>query len=120
MGSLHQRADARATPMTNHAERSAGSRSSDIVLYGVYELSKLLTAPAPLEVTLARVLQLLSSFLDVRNGVIALLGEDGSPDVVVGAEWGTATAKRYVEALPERVIGQMVVTQMPLVVRDVA
>jgi Nif-specific regulatory protein len=102
------------------SDRPGPQRSPEIALYGVYELSKLLTATAQLEVTLARVLQLLSSFLDVRNGLIALLGEDGSPEVVVGSDCSPATAKRYFEALPERAIGHMVVAQMPLVVRNVA
>jgi Nif-specific regulatory protein len=95
-------------------------RSSDIALYGVYEISKLLTAPAKLEVTLARVLQLLASFLDMRHGLIAVLGEDGKPEIVVGAGWSHATARRYFDQLPERSIGQIIVTEMPLVVKDMA
>jgi Nif-specific regulatory protein len=100
------------------ARRAGSGRSSDVALYGVYEISRLLTAPGKLEVTLAKVLQLLSSFLDMRHGLIALLGEDGTPDVVVGSGWSEATAKRYFDHLPDRAIGQIVVTQMPLVVRD--
>lgn len=64
-----------------------GTRRSDVALVGVYEISKLLTAPARLETTLAGVLQLLSSFLDMRHGLIALLNEHGTPDVVVGSGW---------------------------------
>jgi Nif-specific regulatory protein len=101
-------ADTRGTP-----------HGSDVALFGVYEISKLLTAPAQLEVTLARVLQVLSSFLDMRSSLIALLGDDGSPEIVVGSGWTAATARRYFERLPERAIGQIVVTQMPLAVPDV-
>jgi Nif-specific regulatory protein len=108
-----------ATQLTKRSERRAGpARSSDVALYGVYEISKLLTAPGKLEVTLAKVLQLLSSFLDMRHGLIALLGENGSPEIVVGSGWSEATAKRYFDHLPERAIGRIVVTQMPLVVPD--
>jgi Nif-specific regulatory protein len=85
----------------------------------MYEISKLLTAPGKLEVTLTRLLQLLASFLDMRHGLIALLAENGSPEVVVGAGWSEATARRYFDQLPERSIGQLVVTEMPLVVQDV-
>jgi Nif-specific regulatory protein len=106
--------------MTNGSARSDSARSSDVALYGVYEISKLLTAPGKLEVTLARVLQLLASFLDMRNGLIAVLGENGSPEIVVGAGWSEATARRYFDQLPERSIGQLVVTEMPLVVQDVS
>ncbi|MGD0675055.1 MAG: nif-specific transcriptional activator NifA [Polyangiaceae bacterium] len=98
--------------------RATADRSPDVALYGVYEISKLLTAPGKLEVTLAKVLQLLSSFLDMRHGLIALLGENGRPEIVVGSGWSEATAKRYFDHLPERAIGRIVVTQMPLVVPD--
>lgn len=96
--------------------RAQGMRRSDIALVGVYEISKLLTAPARLETTLAGVLQLLSSFLDMRHGLIALLDEHGTPEVVVGSGWSEATAKRYFERLPERAIGRIIVTRMPLVI----
>ena len=60
---------------------------SEIALTGVYEISKILASPARLEVTLANVLNLLSSFMHMRDGVIALLGDDGTPEMVVGAGW---------------------------------
>lgn len=93
--------------------------SADIALYGVYEVSKLLTQPIRLETTLAKVLNLLSSFLDMRHGLIALLGDEGEPDVAVGSGWSEETAKRYFDNLPEKAIGQIVVTQMPLVIQNV-
>jgi len=99
--------------------RLTAARSSDIALYGIYEISKVLTAPGELDTTLGKVLQLLSSFLDMRHGLIALLAEDGAPELVVGSGWTRARAERHFERLPERVIGQIVVTQMPLVILDV-
>ena len=90
-----------------------------MALYGIYEISKLLSEPGRLEVVLARVMQVLASFLDMRNGLIALLDEEGDPEVVVGCGWSEATAKQYFERLPERAIGRIVVTQMPFVVDDV-
>ncbi len=89
-----------------------------MALYGVYEISKLLSEPGRLEVTLAKVVSLLSNFLDMRHGLIALLGDGGHAEIVVGSGWSDANAKRYFERLPERAIGQIVVTQMPLVVVD--
>ncbi|MGD0633400.1 MAG: nif-specific transcriptional activator NifA [Beijerinckiaceae bacterium] len=89
-------------------------------LYGVYEISKLLTSPARLETTLSSVMALLASFLDMRHGMIALLNEAGDPETAVGANWNEAAAMEYFERLPERAIGQIVVTKMPLVVLDVA
>jgi Nif-specific regulatory protein len=108
------------TQVKDASARVDSGRSSDIALYGVYEISKLLTAPAKLELTLARVLQLLASFLDMRHGLVAVIGEDGKPELLVGAGWSHATTKRYFDALPERCMGQIIVTEMPLVVQDVA
>jgi Nif-specific regulatory protein len=107
------------TQMTNGSALTDSARSSDVALYGMYEISKLLTAPGKLEGTLARVLRLLASFLDMRNGLIALIAENGSTEVVVGAGWSEATARRYFDQLPERSIGQLMVTAMPIVVQDV-
>jgi Nif-specific regulatory protein len=91
-------------------------RRSDIALVGIYEISKLLSMPARLESSLAGVLNLLASFLDMQHGLIALLREDGSTEMVVGSGWSEATAKRYFDMLPERAIGRIVVTRMPLVI----
>ncbi len=99
--------------------RPAVARSADIALYGIYEISKVLTAPGELDATLGKVLQLLSSFLDMRHGLIALLSADGTPELVVGSGWTRARAERHFQRLPERVIGQIVVTQVPLVILDV-
>ncbi|MGA2451149.1 MAG: nif-specific transcriptional activator NifA [Polyangiaceae bacterium] len=99
--------------------RPPPTRSADIALYGIYEISKALTAPGELDATLGRVVQLLSSFLDMRHGLIALLAEDGTAQLVVGSGWTRARAERHFGRLPERVIGQIVVTQVPLVVLDV-
>ncbi|MDD3443960.1 MAG: sigma 54-interacting transcriptional regulator, partial [Zavarzinia sp.] len=99
---------------------TGGVDRTEMALYGIYEISKLLAMPARLEVSLAGVLSLLSSFLDMRNGLIALLDEAGNPEVVVGSGWTEATAKRYFERLPERAIGRIVVTKTALVVENVA
>jgi Nif-specific regulatory protein len=100
------------------AEQRRVLRRSEIALVGVYEISKLLTMPARIEVSLAGVLQLLASFLEMRHGLIALLDEDGNPEMVVGSNWSESTAKLYFERLPQRAIGRIVVTKMPLVVEQ--
>ena len=88
-------------------------------LYGVYEISKLLTAPSRLEVTLAKVVQVLTSFLDMRLGLIAVLDDQGDPEIVVGSEWSEGNARRYFEDLPERAVGHIVATATPLVIRNI-
>lgn len=93
---------------------------AEMALYGVYEISRLLASPGPLNATLTGVLALLSSFLDMRNGLIALLDEAGEPRVVVGSGCDEAQARRHFQRLPEQVIGRMVVTRQPLVVKNIA
>jgi transcriptional regulator with GAF, ATPase, and Fis domain len=95
-----------------------GVRRADIALVGVYEISKLLAVPARLETAFSSVLQLLASFLDMRHGLIALLDHRGAPEMVVGSGWSDTTARRYFDRLPERAIGRIVVTKMPLVIRQ--
>ena len=89
-------------------------------LMGIYEISKVLTRPARLETALAGVVNLLHSFMDMSGGLIALLDEEDQTTTVVGAGWNEAEAREHFERLPEQAVGQIVVSGMPLVVRDVA
>jgi Nif-specific regulatory protein len=93
---------------------------SEIALTGIYEISKILNAPNRLETTLSSVLNVLSSFLQMRHGVISLLADDDVPDITVGIGWNEGTDERYRARLPEMAIGQIVATAVPLVVEDVA
>ncbi len=93
---------------------------SEIALTGVYEISKILASPARLEVTLANVLNLLSSFMQMRDGVIALLDDDGTPDIVVGAGWCEEAPGQFRPRIPEKAVGQIIATAMPLVVQNIA
>jgi len=93
---------------------------SEIALTGIYEISKILNAPNRLETTLSSVLNVLSSFLQMRHGVISLLADDDVPDITVGLGWNEGTDDRYRSRLPETAIGQIVATAVPLVVEDVA
>lgn len=96
------------------------SNRAEIALHGVYEISKILAIPALLETTLSKVLTLLSGFLAMHHGIIALLDDKGLPNVVVGLGWNEENAKSYFERMPERAIGQIVTTKMPVVVENVA
>ncbi len=105
------------------SDASAGGRRiplSDIALIGVYEISKILTAPTRLETTLANVVNLLSSFLQMRHGTIVLLGDDGVPDVAVGADWSEQATAHRTPRVPQRAIDQIVATAVPLVVHNIA
>ncbi len=93
---------------------------SDIALRGIYEISKILVMPGRLENTLANVLTLLSSFLDMHHGIVALLDPAGDPHTVVGMGWREEKAHDYFGRMPERAVGQIVTTAMPVVVSNVA
>lgn len=93
---------------------------SEIALIGIYEISKILNKPNRLETTLSNVVSLLSSFMQMRHGVISLLSDDDIPDITVGAGWNEGSDERYRARLPERAIGQIVTTSIPLVVENIA
>jgi Nif-specific regulatory protein len=92
---------------------------SEIALIGVYEISKILTAPTKLETTLASVVNLLSSFLQMRHGTIVLVDDEGVPEVSVDADWSEGAPARA-HRFPDRAIRQIVATAAPLVVQNIA
>ncbi len=93
---------------------------ADIALRGIFEISKFLVTPDRLETKLANVLTLLSSFLDMHHGIVALVDERGNPHMVVGIGWREEQAAAYFGRLPERAVGQIVATKMPVVIENVA
>ena len=92
---------------------------SDMELYGIYEISKILCGPGSLQEILTATLSVLKSFLDMGNGLISLLDDSGEPELVMSGSFCGSQARRYFEALPERAIGQLVATEIPLAVPDV-
>lgn len=101
-------------------KRSSSHTRADLALRGIYEISKILAMPTRLETTLANVMTLLSSFMDMRHGIVALIDKSGEPRSVVGIGWTEQQAHRYFERLPERAVGQVVTTQMPVVIHNIA
>ena len=93
---------------------------SEIALTGVYEISKILTSANRLEAALASVVNVLSSFMQMRHGVIALLEDDDTPEITVDAGWSEDSAGRYRDRMPKKAIDQIVATAMPLVVQNIA
>lgn len=110
-----------APEATPRAEQLATAQVqlSEIALTGVYEISKILTTPNRLEATLSSVVNVLSSFMQMQHGVIALLADDGVPEIVVGVGWSEEADNRLRAGLPQRAIDQIVATAMPLVVQNV-
>ncbi|MGJ4994454.1 nif-specific transcriptional activator NifA [Bradyrhizobium sp. HKCCYLS3077] len=93
---------------------------SEIALTGIFEISKILAAPTRLEITLANVVNLLQSFMQMRHGVVSLLADDGIPDLAVGAGWSEGSDQRYRERLPQKAIDQIVATAVPLIAENVS
>ena len=94
------------------------SHRGDVTLWTVYGLSKILTTPERLETTLARVLELLASFLDMHHGLIALVDAAGAPELVVGPGWTEQLAPRFAAQLPAEAFAAVVQSRSPLVVED--
>ncbi|WP_420886263.1 nif-specific transcriptional activator NifA [Bradyrhizobium yuanmingense] len=94
--------------------------SHEGALNGIFEISKILSAPDHLEVTLARVVGLLQSFVQMRHGIVSLFDDDGVPEITVGAGWSEGNDERYRTCLPQKAIEQIVATDRPLVVENVA
>ena len=97
----------------------ARTPSSDTALLGVYEISKILTAPARLEQTLTNVVSVLSSFLDMKLGMITILDQHGNPEIVATSGWISHDRSKPIDTLPAKVIDRLVATAMPVIVEDV-
>jgi Nif-specific regulatory protein len=100
------------------AETQTSRPRADIALMTVYELSKLLTTPDQVELTLSRVMALLASFLDMRHGLVALMDHDGSVEEVIGAGWTEASAETYLSQAPEHALASVVEKKAPFVVES--
>jgi len=98
----------------------AAPSAPEIALIGIYEISKILTVPDRLEITLANVVNVLTSFLSMRRGMIVVLDEAGDPEIVATAGSAGPAKGRAIDCLPQAVIDRIVATMTPLVVPDVA
>ncbi|MGE4170902.1 MAG: nif-specific transcriptional activator NifA [Methylocystis sp.] len=94
--------------------------SADTALLGIYEISKILTAPSRLEQTLGSVIAALSSFLDMRLGMITILDQHGNPEIVASSGWVSRDDGKPIDTLPPKVIDRLVATAMPVIVEDVS
>ncbi|MDZ3838536.1 MAG: nif-specific transcriptional activator NifA [Rhodospirillales bacterium] len=83
-------------------------------LVSLYEISKILTSSPTLDGALRSVLNLLSSYLQMRHGVVAITGEDGELHVVASAALGKGAA-----SLPREAAERILAGQMPFVTENV-
>ena len=100
--------------------RPAPRELAEVSLSGIYEISKILARPARLEATLSNVMNLLSSFLDLRHGTIMLLDSDDVRGCYVGACWSEELETQGVIDHPRAALDQVIATGMPLIVDNAA
>lgn len=96
--------------------------NAEMALFGIYEISKILTTPARLELTLSNVVNVLTSFLQMRRGMIVVLDDSGEVEIVATAGWAEQASKsnRAIDSLPRAVIDRIVATTTPVVAQDIS
>lgn len=99
---------------------AATTDNPSLSLVSLYEISKLLTASVDLHASLRAVLNLMSSYLEMRRGVVAIVADANSLDIVAAA--GPPQDGRGGEtlALPAQVARSILKGEMPFVTEDVA
>ncbi|MET2831060.1 nif-specific transcriptional activator NifA [Mesorhizobium shangrilense] len=93
---------------------------ADISLRGIYEISKVLTAPARLEITIANVVNTLSSVVQMRHGAIVVLNAKAEPEITATAGSSHPPQSGIGRAIPQAAIDRIVATGAPLVIHDVS
>jgi Nif-specific regulatory protein len=101
------------------ASLPVGIRYSETALSGIYEISKIVTAPSSLKIMLNNVVTVMTSFLDMRRATLMLLDQAGDPEIkAVASTEPDADADE--DDIPIGIIDQIVATSTPLVVQNCA
>ncbi|WP_407175566.1 nif-specific transcriptional activator NifA [Bradyrhizobium sp. STM 3562] len=109
-----------ASLTTEPDDKLTAEHLDESALTGIFEISRVLTATCRLEVTLANVVRLLRSFVQMRHGIISLFQDDGLAGITVGSGLSEGSDERYQNWLPQRAIDEIVTTAMPLAAENVA
>jgi Nif-specific regulatory protein len=104
-------------PSSSSSERAGAAA---LALVGIYEISKILTATTSLESSLRAVLNLMSSYLEMRRGVVAIVDDHQSLSVVAAACLSPRAIESGAADLPEEVAARILSGQMPFVSENVA
>jgi Nif-specific regulatory protein len=104
-----------AASMTAHRKPDVAALS----LVGVYEISKVLSTTVNLAASLRAVLNIMSSYLEMRRGVVAIANGDGAMDVIAAAA-SPGDHDAAVAALPQELVRRILAGQMPLVSESIA
>lgn len=97
----------------------ASTSSSALSLISLYEIGKILTNSLDLGNTLRDVLNVLSCYLELRRGVVALKDESGALKILAAANMSTRAAQNGGATLPAGAAEQILRSAMPFVVPNV-
>ncbi|MFO1127283.1 MAG: nif-specific transcriptional activator NifA [Rhodospirillales bacterium] len=92
---------------------------ASLSLVSLYEISKILSSSTNLAAALRAVLNLMSSYLQMRRGVVAIVDEAGTLEIVASCP-GRAIGESGSADLPEEVARRILAGQMPFVTENVA
>ncbi len=99
---------------------SAANDKASLSLVNIYEISKILTSARPLRDQLRAVLNLLASYMDMRRGIVAVLGDDGELRVVAAAGLSVDAVDDGAADMPREIAWRIMAGQAPFVTEDVA
>ncbi|CUW41405.1 Mo/Fe nitrogenase specific transcriptional regulator, NifA [Magnetospirillum sp. XM-1] len=96
------------------------SDESALPLIGIYEISKILGATLDLDKALHDVLNVLSSYLNMRHGAVVLKDEAGKPHLSAVTGMSLRLAREGVLKYPFAAVDKVIATGIPMVVPDAA
>jgi len=94
--------------------------SSSLSLISIYEISKILSSSLNLEKTLRDVVNLLSSYLEMRRGMVTLVNTQGQMEVIAAAGMTPDALKKDGSRLISSLMSRVVATGMPIVIPNLA
>ena len=95
-------------------------KEGNLELITIYEISKILASSLVLPVTIREVLNVLSSHLKMRRGMVSLMHEAGDLHVVGASGLSTEEIKLGRFKIGEGITGKIMKSGMPIVVPDIA
>jgi Nif-specific regulatory protein len=106
---------AKGRPMTMHIRKRTA-----LSFVSMYEISKILTSSPNLEPTLRAVLNLMSSYMDMRRGVVAIVDEGGALKVLAASGVSPRDVSGGAADFPHEVASRILSGEMPFVTEDVS
>ncbi|APG86798.1 nitrogen fixation protein NifA (plasmid) [Sinorhizobium americanum CCGM7] len=97
---------------------SGTNNKADPFVSGIYQISKVLTAPTRLEITLTNVVNILSSMLEMRDAAIVVLENENEPEIVATAGITPSPHSGGGRVVSQATIDEIVATGAPVVIQD--